>query len=95
MRKQLEKWLQLAVGSSAIKPEEVLLGVECVMQKLISTEAERARLQIAAVIKSQQLGAFNITPAESKVLTNLHQEPNNVLTKYDVGQATAVMNKSM
>ncbi|GAA54271.1 hypothetical protein CLF_113233, partial [Clonorchis sinensis] len=90
----LEKGLNFAVSKRVIRAEEIIPSVESVFQKLPPMEAEKLRVQLVTVLKSQQPGAPNITPAERRALNGLKKVDNIVITKADKGKATVVMDKS-
>ncbi|GAA49759.1 hypothetical protein CLF_103529 [Clonorchis sinensis] len=53
------------VRTKVIREEEIIPNVKSVFQKLPSAEAEKLRVQLVTVLKSQQLGAPNIVPSET------------------------------
>ncbi|KER23356.1 hypothetical protein T265_08731 [Opisthorchis viverrini] len=90
----LEKGLNFAVSKGVIRAEEIVPSVESVFQKLPSMEAEKLRVLLVTVLKSQQPGVPNIAPAERRALNTLKNVDSIVITKADKGKATVVMNKS-
>ncbi|KER19120.1 hypothetical protein T265_15652, partial [Opisthorchis viverrini] len=65
-----------------------------IIQKLPPTEAEKLLVQLVTVLKSQQPGIPNITPAERRALNTLTKVDNIVITKANKGKAAVAMNKS-
>ncbi|KER24426.1 hypothetical protein T265_07902 [Opisthorchis viverrini] len=93
-RTLLDKGVNFTLSKRVIRSKEIISSVESVFQKLPSMEAERLRIQLVTVLKSQQPGDPNITPTERRALNTLKLVDNIVITKADKSKATVVMNKS-
>ncbi|KER22658.1 hypothetical protein T265_14806, partial [Opisthorchis viverrini] len=87
----LEKGLSFPVSKKVVRAGGIIPSIESVFQKLPSVEAEKLRIQLVTVLKSQQPGTPNIAPSERRALNTLRQVDSIVITK---GKATVVMNKS-
>ena len=86
--------LNFAITPRSLPKEKIIQEIEPALAKLRTAAGNRARVQIAEVLRCTKLPKSNLSPTELKALKDLRHDSSIHILKADKGNATVIMNRT-
>ena len=86
--------LNFAITPRSLPKEKIIQEIEPALAKLPTAAGNRARVQIAEVLRCTKLPKSNLSPTELKALKDLRHDSSIHILKADKGSATVIMNRT-